>query len=304
MSETEKIKIIYLMGMGRSGGTIIGRLLGQMRNSVYIGELRYLWQRGFIENWRCSCGEKFSNCDFWQSVIKDINILDKSIFMVKEIHDKYDKTSRYFNLIVNKLLNRKRFFEPYCRYVEEVYEGISSKTGKNIIVESSRYPSRAISLSCCDKFEIYVIHLIRDPRGVIYSQQKEDKRKSGEYKIFPLKRIIHWIVTTILSFISQIILKNNVLIKYENFVDKPELTLKMILNKFYLQANYIKQIDEIKEVDLKKIHVFSANENRSISGKIKIKKDEKWKTEMDKRTYLFTTIFTLPLLVLLGYKIK
>jgi len=292
------------MGMGRSGGTIIGRILGQMRNSVYIGELRYLWQRGFIEDWLCSCGEKFSKCDFWQSIIKDINILDKSILEVKKTHDKYDKTSKYFNLIINKLLKQRKFFGPYCRYVEDVYKSISSKTGKNIIVESSRYPSRAISLSCCDKFEIYVIHLIRDPRGVIYSQQKEEKRNRGEYKIFPLKRIFHWIVTTIFSFISQIILTNYVLIKYENFVDRPEITLKMVLNKFYLQNNYIKQVNKIKEIDLKKIHVFSANENRSISGKIKIKKDEKWKTEMDKRTYLFTTILTLPLLILLGYKIK
>src|SRR3569623_2074282 len=37
---------------------------------VAVGELRFLWQRGVIEDRLCGCGERFSACPFWAEVMR------------------------------------------------------------------------------------------------------------------------------------------------------------------------------------------------------------------------------------------
>ena len=44
-----KIKIVYITGYGRSGGTLIGRLLGDTKNAFFIGELRNFWKYGILK---------------------------------------------------------------------------------------------------------------------------------------------------------------------------------------------------------------------------------------------------------------
>jgi len=53
------IKVIYIAGWGRSGSTLIDGILGHTPGLVSVGEIKFIWERGFIENRRCSCGERF-----------------------------------------------------------------------------------------------------------------------------------------------------------------------------------------------------------------------------------------------------
>src|SRR5687767_7375044 len=56
------VRVIYIAAWGRSGTTPVGQLLGSRPNSVFVGELRFLWQRGLIEGRLCSCGRPVSTC--------------------------------------------------------------------------------------------------------------------------------------------------------------------------------------------------------------------------------------------------
>lgn len=67
--ETERPKILYIGGWGRSGSTILGNILGARENSVFVGETRYLWDRGLLENKRCGCKARLNQCEFWTSVV-------------------------------------------------------------------------------------------------------------------------------------------------------------------------------------------------------------------------------------------
>ena len=42
--------------------------IGQLPGHCDVGELFYLWQGGVKRDQRCSCGELFSECDFWNRV--------------------------------------------------------------------------------------------------------------------------------------------------------------------------------------------------------------------------------------------
>ena len=64
-------KILYIGGWGRSGSTIISNVLGSLEGYVSIGEARYLWDRGIIQDRICGCGENFSKCLFWRDVLRE-----------------------------------------------------------------------------------------------------------------------------------------------------------------------------------------------------------------------------------------
>jgi hypothetical protein len=60
--------LLYLGGLGRSGSTIIERLLGQLPGVCSVGEVVHLWRRGIGDAERCGCGEPFPGCPFWSKV--------------------------------------------------------------------------------------------------------------------------------------------------------------------------------------------------------------------------------------------
>src|SRR2546423_2992529 len=66
----ERLKILYIAGSGRSGTTIMARLLGELPGFVNVGEAaRYLLDipmqtRGVP----CGCGRAVSDCPFWREI--------------------------------------------------------------------------------------------------------------------------------------------------------------------------------------------------------------------------------------------
>ena len=60
----QKIKLIYLVGFWRSGGTILGRILGCSEQVIFVGNINDFWRKGLKQNNKCSCGERFENCSF------------------------------------------------------------------------------------------------------------------------------------------------------------------------------------------------------------------------------------------------
>ncbi|MFD0594553.1 hypothetical protein ACFQZ4_20755 [Catellatospora coxensis] len=63
-------RVLFVGGLGRSGTTLIERVLGELPGVCALGEIVHLWQRDLRDDERCGCGERFSGCDFWQRVGK------------------------------------------------------------------------------------------------------------------------------------------------------------------------------------------------------------------------------------------
>jgi len=62
--------VLYIIGEGRSGSTLLDMLLGQVDGFESVGELRFVWSRGKRDNQRCGCGEDFNSCHHWNKVVK------------------------------------------------------------------------------------------------------------------------------------------------------------------------------------------------------------------------------------------
>ena len=57
---TSPQRVLFIGGLGRSGTTIIEKLLNELPQTLSVGETVHLWERGVQANERCGCGESFS----------------------------------------------------------------------------------------------------------------------------------------------------------------------------------------------------------------------------------------------------
>src|SRR5919198_4383583 len=66
----DRLRVINIVGTGRSGSTLIEVLLAQLPGFVDVGELRYVWYRRLVKkgNVLCGCRALLSECPFWERV--------------------------------------------------------------------------------------------------------------------------------------------------------------------------------------------------------------------------------------------
>src|SRR5207249_8771406 len=65
------VKVLYVAGSGRSGSTILDRILGQVDGFFSAGELCNLWGRGLLARRRCGCGTPVPDCPVWGAVLAE-----------------------------------------------------------------------------------------------------------------------------------------------------------------------------------------------------------------------------------------
>ena len=64
------VRVLFLGGLGRSGTTLLERVLGELPGVCPVGEVVHLWQRDLRDGDRCGCGIPFADCEFWTRVGK------------------------------------------------------------------------------------------------------------------------------------------------------------------------------------------------------------------------------------------
>ena len=60
--------VVYIAGSGRSGSTLLERMLGGLPGFVNAGEINDMFRRMARYDELCGCGLAFSACDFWVGV--------------------------------------------------------------------------------------------------------------------------------------------------------------------------------------------------------------------------------------------
>lgn len=295
----KKIKILYIAGTSRSGTTILGSLLGQCDGFFSVGEIRYIWERGISENWMCGCGKNFNECPFWQKVVEyikiknarfDVNKLSKYNRLSKDIRKKYKLRARYFLLQPKKkIIESFKYVEDYVNILSDLYNSIKEISGAKVIVDTSKDPYYALFLSHIPNIELYIVHLVRDPRAVVFSQvfrkKKQIAAKNSEFimgnELSPLKSLRNWMWK---NFIINKFLNNRNFnysrIRYEDFVEGP-LDNLLKINKFIVEnEDCAKNVINGRSFRPKTSHVFSGNPNRLLKGIVKINADEEWRSKL------------------------
>ncbi len=306
-------KVILICGTGRSGSTLLDRILGQCDGIFSVGELMYIWQRGIHENQLCGCGTPFRRCEFWRAVINeafggfDNSLLREALTLQKSV-------ARIRNIIMNPYQRlRKSYREDFIRYADllgELYSAIRNVCGCSVIIDSSKEPSHLFFLRELNDIDLKVVHLVRDSRAVAYSWQRKVKNPAVHWReeyiglgTF-LKSSLDWdLHHTLIPLLSRPELPY-ILLRYEDMSTNLLDTLSEILNAFGINCPQLDELFDATDMSMnfnKLNHTVSGNPMRFQYGKTVITPDLEWKLQMNRYKKFAITTLTWPFLRRYGY---
>ena len=285
----KKINVIYIAGEGRSGSTLLERMLGQHSKIFAAGEQKHIWERSFIENQLCSCNEPFYNCPFWEQVIKHTSFskkdAEKQIIAQQNVsrlrHFFKLKKKRKANLYENDP-NIKKIIEAH--YI--LYKSILETSESTYIIDASKHPVFAFILSMHPNINLHVIHLIRDLRGVAYSWTKKKVRPEitthkelmPRYSVF--RTALSWMVVNSIASQLKEYASSYTVLRYEDMVSDPKRYMTQISKHLNLPDESDQFFLSENTVSLKENHTVSGNPMRFKTGKIVLQPDEEWKEKI------------------------
>src|SRR5690606_24028614 len=126
-----KIPLVFLAGMGRSGSTLLERLLDGLPGWWSMGEVLQIWERGATANEKCGCGEAFLDCPVWTAVGEkafggwDAIEVDRVAALRRSV-----ERDRYIPLLYRPTLNpafNSRLKE-YNRILSRLYQAVRETT--------------------------------------------------------------------------------------------------------------------------------------------------------------------------------
>ncbi|MVZ96571.1 sulfotransferase [Sphingorhabdus sp. IMCC26285] len=159
--------IIYISGSGRSGSTLLERIIHSSDCVSALGEFHCLWRLPETDI-TCSCAAPFISDSFWQPVLKTAAIDASVLAELRELEDRVCRTSfiasHRFDI---KSLRENRDVQHFLDIQFRIFEAVAGASGSSVLVDSSKAGPRAWLMACHPK--VRIIHLYRDPADVILS---------------------------------------------------------------------------------------------------------------------------------------
>jgi hypothetical protein len=308
------LKVLYIGAIGRSGSTLINRLLGQLPGVCPIGELVYVWQRGVIEDDRCGCGEPFHRCPFWQAVLAAAfnGSGNTHATRVAELRTAVDR-ARFIPWLLEPSVRPgfRRMVDEYVDYCVKLYAAVRDVSGCEVIADSSKNPSFAFCLRLSKDLDLRVVHVVRDSRAVAHSWTRKVRNSDVAARTYmptiaPARTAGQWNYHNgalhMLAGAGVPIMR----VRYEDVVSRPDEAVSEIAQFAGLpvgngQLGFMGSDEDGRWADLSIAHIPSGNPMRFRAGRTPIRMDDEWRTAMSPTDRRTVTALTLPLLRHYGY---
>jgi hypothetical protein len=216
--------ILYVMGAGRSGSTILGVALGNCEGVFFAGELdRWLARAGRPR------GATAARERFWEQVRSRVRY-------PTELTGRTTWLERSSSLLdARRWGARRRLRASYREVSEDLYRVVSEVAGASHVVDTSHYPMRARELQALGGIELHLLLLVRDPRSVVASLGRADVR---ERRFGLLRANAYLWLTNLLSTLVFLRHPENrrMLIRYEDLLARPEQVLEDVLARCEAQG--------------------------------------------------------------------
>jgi Sulfotransferase family len=301
--------VVYIGGSGRSGSTILARRLGQQPGFAAVGELRYVIERGVMQNHLCGCGEPFLACPFWAEVFgRVLGGFDRArCEEIAAIAKKVDRI-RYIAYLVVSPRHRPRGFQKclqeYGQFLFELYSAVAQIAGADVIVDSSKDPSYAFVLRSVAALDVSVLHLVRDSRAVAYSWTRSKVRPEIHWKVEymrkrrPLRSAWIWIEYNLLfeRWVPHMGRLRH--LRYEDFTADPDQEVAGIVGWAHASAG-----PTITTAEAPFQHNISGNPIRFSPDEPAVRRDVEWRSQMPAGQRRLVTAVTAPLLARYRYRL-
>jgi hypothetical protein len=146
---TPNFRTVFVIGLGRSGSTLLGRLLNNHPAVVDVGELLRLESNLDNPAHRCACGLLLNECPDWRRMMDGVP----------------EKVKRNYRKWTPKLLSRVR-----------------ENAQADVLVDVSKTRAYRLAKRWRDT-DVGFILLLRDPRGILRSQVAAGKPVESKLKL-------------------------------------------------------------------------------------------------------------------------
>jgi hypothetical protein len=306
-------RVLYLGGLGRSGTTLVERLLGELPSVCALGEIVHLWQRDILDNERCGCGARFSACTFWKRVGQQAfggwgNV---DVARVHALRDVVERTRHIPRLAAAQLSAAQRAdVREYANYYARVYAAAAEVSGAAVVVDSSKHSALAHVLRWADDVDLRVVHVVRDARGVAYSWTKTVARPETDgsdemTRYSPGRSAMLWNAH---NAAFGLLARRGVAvrrIRYEQFLSDPRAALRGLAEYVgvpvtdadfgFLGDGY---------ADLKVGHSAAGNPMRFTIGRLPLRRDDAWVRSLPSGQRRLVGAVCAPMLRAYGYPLN
>lgn len=271
-------EVVYIAGMGRSGSTLLARVLGAVPGAVNLGEAALFWTHAQMRRRHipCSCGLDVSDCPMWGAWWA---------------HPPFDEDLAPTLSLRNSL---RPGSEPALRPIGEglvdVYRTVAADTGASLLVDASKHVGIARALATASELPIRFVHLVRDPRGVAGSRATQ---KDYLEAFSPRYVGLRWLVV---NLAAQALARRSDyrLLRYESFVTDPALAIRQVLVGTSL-ASTTPPVSADRSVTTGVQHALAGNPDKFEEGVLRIRPGS------PARPHVLVTAITSPLLPRYGY---
>ncbi|MEU0570647.1 sulfotransferase [Nonomuraea sp. NPDC005983] len=282
-------RVVFLGGLGRSGTTLLERLLGQLPGVAPLGEVVHLWARGVLAGEPCGCGRPFPDCPFWRGVGERAfggwpPALAERMLSLRHRVDRTRRIPRIGHPDLGE----------YVRAFRRVYEA----AGAPVVIDSSKHASLAYCLAESG-VRVHVVHVVRAPQAVAHSWRKtvarpEDGRPMTRWGA--ARTALHW---TAQNLAFDRLPAPVTRVRYEDLLAAPRATLTALATTLGLEPD-LSFLDG-PTAHLTTAHTASGNPMRFTVGPVELARDDAWHSALPRRHRRLVTALTWPLSTRYGY---
>lgn len=301
--------MLYIAGWSRSGSTILANVLGSLPGFTSVGELRYIWTVGLIENEPCGCGSPLRTCAFWNKVLTELpGDLGATADEARSVLQNQLRVRHAPALIARRNLGLTDTpLRSYLATLSALHRTIARVDSADVIVDSSKYPSDIALLRFDKSIDARVLQLVRDPRAVAYSWQRpkarRDRTAQGTMPRYgPLYSTANWVAFNLLieALRNRMLRSASKMLRYEDFVAQPQAAVRDVASWLGHPDREL-PFEAPRTAVLETSHTVNGNPDRLRSGRIEVADDDAWKSSLDRTDDLIATTLASPLLRRYGY---
>jgi hypothetical protein len=304
----ETLKVLMVVGVGRSGSTVLDIILGNHPDIESVGELTNVARLGWINDEYCACGLRVGECPYWGEVRRrvesEIGALDPEAYL--SLQRRFERIRQMWRIPLERRSPSPDFLV-YERQTLAIYDAVRQTAGRPIVVDSSKNPVRALALSLVPGLDVHVLHLVRSAGGVTWSLKKPYRRDDagGVQRDMPSRPA--WrtaLVWTRGNALAELIARRfppdrRAFLTYEALVEDP--------------AGSIERVGRLLGVDLSALglrvaagepmaagHTIAGNRVR-MRGSVRLQADVEWRDRLSSSDRAVVTAIAGPLMSHYGY---
>lgn len=308
--------VVFLGGLGRSGTTLLERMLGDLPGVATLGEVVHLWERALRDDERCGCGLAFSACPFWTEVGRlafggweRLDVED-----VLALKGRVDRTRNVPRLALPLLRPAvRRDLARYLDLYERVYAAARRAGAAAVVVDSSKHASLAYCLRWSRRLDLRVLQVVRDSPPVAYSWTREVTRPESagaadgrltEHDLMPryglTRVVVRWTVDNLMFVLLRRLGVTVTLVRYEDLVADPEATLRACAAAAGLPPEAWGTLRGDR-LELSPGHTVAGNPMRFKTGELRLRPDDEWRRSYPPARRRAVAALTYPLRRQFGY---